>query len=420
MVPPTIITPLNSNRPAIGEFLTLNCTATGNPKPKVSFYKNGVPLQFDFIVTYNEPVVKINTYEEEHKGIYQCVANNSAGEVHSAALFSWINKRIPKRPEKVKCYPLNHSTILIDYQSSNEVNFYIQRSHIVEPKQRKTFFFPQWNDILYYTSRNYSSNIKWKSSAEYNLQKLDGKSIVPILNVDLFDPFMFYVRGLVKIGHEQRIGGNQKLLYDMSRLSKGIKCALQGCESFGNFWLHKTKILFSFHFTVEIYSIVHQTGIFIWWPKLYITNVRHLNIQFRYNDTANLTKFSDQIIGTEEKLNEVERWDDIQPKLIKISATTNVYPEFNGSRRKRLVLNNATPFSASGEQPLNDDLKVYDTAKTLKKSEGITEVRVRGHVTGILIPNTQSIDVRVLVPVMDGDDELDQDNTYVEWKTVSV
>lgn len=77
---------------------------------------------FDYIVTYNEPIVKINTYEEEHKGIYQCVATNAAGEVHSSALYSWVNKRIPKRPEKVKCYPLNHSTILIDYQSNNEVS----------------------------------------------------------------------------------------------------------------------------------------------------------------------------------------------------------------------------------------------------------------------------------------------------------
>lgn len=53
--------------------------------------------------------------------------------------------------------------------------------------------------------------------------------MVPVPGLDLFDPFMFYVRGLVRIGHEQRVGGNQKLLYDMSRLSKGIKCALQGC-----------------------------------------------------------------------------------------------------------------------------------------------------------------------------------------------
>lgn len=89
------------------------------------WYKNGAPLVFDYIVTYNEPIVKINTYEEEHKGIYQCVANNSAGEVHSSVLYSWVNKNHPRRPEKVKCYPLNHSAMLIDYQSSNEVSILI-------------------------------------------------------------------------------------------------------------------------------------------------------------------------------------------------------------------------------------------------------------------------------------------------------
>lgn len=172
---------------------------------------------------------------------------------------------------------------------------------------------------------------------------------------------------------------------------------------------------------MEIYSIVHQTGIFIWWPTLHITNFNHLNIQFRYNDTSNPTKFSDQIIGTKEKLNELERWDDIQPKLIKISAMTNVYPEFQGSRKKRFDLNNFKQFASSAASMppyMNDELKVLDTSKRSDKLEGITEVRVPGEVTGILIPNTQFIDVRVLVPVMDIDGELYQDNTYVEWKTV--
>lgn len=171
---------------------------------------------------------------------------------------------------------------------------------------------------------------------------------------------------------------------------------------------------------MEIYSIVHQSGIFIWWPKLHITNLSHLNIQFRYNDTSNPTKFSDQIVGTTAKLNELERWDEIQPKLEKITATTNVYPEFQGSRKRRFVFNNLKQFASSAaSMSPNDELKVADTLKRSDKSEGITEVQVPGQVTGILIPNTQFIDVRVLVPVMDIDGELYQDNTYVEWKTVS-
>lgn len=254
------------------------------------------------------------------------------------------------------------------------------------------------------------------------MKKLDGKIIVPIPSVDLFEPFMFFVRGLVRIGHEQRVGGNQKLLYDMSRLSKGIKCALQGCK-FIIIDRMKEAIEFDFilNFTVEIYSIVHQTGIFIWWPMLNITNLSHLNIQFRYNDTSNPTKFSDQIIGTRVKLNEREQWEEIQPKLEKISATTNVYPEFQGSRKRRFAFNNMKQFASSAASMppfMNDELKVLDTVKRSHKLEGITEVRVPGEVTGILIPNTPFIDVRVLVPIIDIDGELYQNNTYVEWKTV--
>lgn len=51
---------------------------------------------------------------------------------------------------------------------------------------------------------------------------------------------MFYVRGLEKTGYEKRGGGNQKLLYDMSRLSKGVKCALQGCMK--NIWFSKSQL----------------------------------------------------------------------------------------------------------------------------------------------------------------------------------
>ncbi|XP_037029752.1 uncharacterized protein LOC119069728 isoform X2 [Bradysia coprophila] len=379
-VPPTIVQQLNSKTPGIGEFGSFNCTATGNPKPTISWYKNGAPLLFDYIVTYNDSIVNINTYEKEHKGIYQCVAHNSAGEAHSSALYSWINKRITEGPQKVKCYPLNQSSMLIDYENTNRF---------------------QWHAIVYYTSTNRSSFIEWKSTFEHNIKRFDGKVIVPISSIDLFDPFMFYMRGMMKIGHEGPSG--QKLLYDMSKLSKGTKCALQG---------------------LEIYSIVHQTGIFIWWPKLHIANLSHLNIQFRYNDTSNPTKFSDQIIGTKDKLKEMERWDDIQPKLIKIKATTNVYPEFQGTRDRRFVPNNFKQFassSATASLPLymNDELKKLETMKRSDKSEGITEVQVQGEVTGILIPNTSFIDVRVLVPVMDTDGELYQDNSYVQWKTIS-
>lgn len=174
---------------------------------------------------------------------------------------------------------------------------------------------------------------------------------------------------------------------------------------------------------MEIYSIVHKRGIFIWWPKLHITNLSHLNIQFRYNNTSNPTIFSDQIIVTVVKLNELEQWDDIYPNLINVSAKTNVYPEFQGSRKKRLIFNNLQQFASSAESMppyMNDGLKTSDAAsKTSEKSEGITEVQVKGIVTGISIPNAQFIEVRVLVPIMDIDGEFYQDNTYVEWKTVS-
>lgn len=109
-------------------------------------------------------------------------------------------------------------------------------------------------------------------------------------------------------------------------------------------------------------------------------------IQFWHNDTTNPTVFSEHIVGTTKEINEFHSQHDIAGDLIKIAAKTNVYENVTIGEHE-----NAT----------------------------ITEIRVSGNVTGILIPNAKRLVVRVLVPVFDDDGiELQQDMRYVEWKTV--
>lgn len=136
---------------------------------------------------------------------------------------------------------------------------------------------------------------------------------------------------------------------------------------------------------VPIYPLFCQNGLFIWWPKEEDVNATAYVIQFLHNDTTNPTVFSEHIVGTTKLINEIHNQHDIEGDLVKIAAKTNVYA-------------NAT---------------VGDIGNAT-----ITEIRVDGNVTGILIPNANRLVVRVLVPVFDEDGELFQDMRYVEWRTV--
>lgn len=116
-------------------------------------------------------------------------------------------------------------------------------------------------------------------------------------------------------------------------------------------------------------------------------------IQFKSDET---TAFSDHVVGTIRNIDEFETWDDVSNDLTNIPATTNIYP--------------------------NDEKidSITQTTDSDTNSSSITELRVNGNVTGILIPNTHEIVVRVLVPIVDEDGELSQDTRYVEWKKVCV
>lgn len=111
-------------------------------------------------------------------------------------------------------------------------------------------------------------------------------------------------------------------------------------------------------------------------------------IQFWHNDTTNPTVFSEHIVGTTKLINEFHGQHDIEGDLVKIAAKTNVYAN-----------------AVVGDN----------------ENATITEIRVAGNVTGILIPNASRLVVRVLVPVFDEDgEEVRQDMRYVEWKTVRI
>lgn len=224
------------------------------------------------------------------------------------------------------------------------------------------------------------------------------------MKVRPFELFYLYFRGLEKTGSEKKgDSASPTYTFEMSRLSKGVKCATQG---------------------LEIYSILHVGGIFIWWPSLANLNPKHCLIQMWHNDTSTPTKFSNQIVGTVHELDLFSQWVDIQPKLVKISATTNIYPQMEYvAREKRSFAANAKRYptlEGGSAQLLETDILKDLTSKNFPPNNvAITEVKVPGNVTGILLPNTNKIIVRVLVPIEDGDGVLNQDTSFVEWRNVT-
>lgn len=188
----------------------------------------------------------------------------------------------------------------------------------------------------------------------------------------------------------------------------------------------KLKISVLFQFAVPIYSTICPNGIFIWWPQFEHINVAAYIIQFWHNDSTNPTVFADHIVGTSHWLDEIQTWTDIEGHLEKFPATTNVYPgvpllDRDQTMQKRRRATNGNQKRSGHRSQMDSDAQ---TKKSINRgdasqNETITEVRVSGNVTGILIPNTKRIVVRVLVPIYDENGEmLNLDTTFVEWKFI--
>lgn len=116
VTPPVIRNEFSSKEEALGYRLTLNCNATGNPKPNVQWYHDGKLIEYDWIVTYNEPKLLVQTFEEKDKGIYQCVASNVGGEAQATGLISLKPKMYADPPKNPRCFPLNSTWLLVTYE----------------------------------------------------------------------------------------------------------------------------------------------------------------------------------------------------------------------------------------------------------------------------------------------------------------
>lgn len=115
--------------------------------PTVAWYRNGKLLKDGLVTNYAGQMLIINTYEERHKGIYQCFAQNVAGEAYVNGLLSWENKKSLERPKNVRCHPVNRTTLLVTFDGDDN---YKVRSMVIDKK----------NILILYMSNCHSSGIK--------------------------------------------------------------------------------------------------------------------------------------------------------------------------------------------------------------------------------------------------------------------
>lgn len=228
-------------------------------------------------------------------------------------------------------------------------------------------------------------------------------------------PYTVFLRGFIEM--DSSIETSATKMYSLTKISEPIRCATQGLDVSSNF---------------------SKNRIFIWWTLFNSDNLPdNLILQFWHNDSTNPTIFSDHIIGTNHEIN--KNWNEIESNLVKIPATTSIHYQYNSeeddavdvdknlsnNRKGRSFDFNSTSRqtfeSLESEKTTNKNLN--DSNKSVKDSHRqhsnitITEVRIPGNITGILIPNTNKIVVRVIATITDHGKVFEQDYSLIEWKT---
>ena len=84
----------------VGERIELFCDVDGHPPPVISWVKNGHPIGFHsgLELTENNKRLRINTATLNDIGLYQCVAQNQAGESRKSfqVIFMFLQLKYPK------------------------------------------------------------------------------------------------------------------------------------------------------------------------------------------------------------------------------------------------------------------------------------------------------------------------------------
>uniref|UniRef100_A0A336MHG5 CSON015462 protein n=1 Tax=Culicoides sonorensis TaxID=179676 RepID=A0A336MHG5_CULSO len=373
---PVLAESLDSRTTSVATAVSFNCSATGNPLPEITWYRNGKLIENSYVINYETPILRINSVEPEDQGIYECFARNSVGEVKSSGHLTVRKKQqykdLDERPMNVKCYPADFNTVIIKFESKNVyhmINYYVA------------------------TKNPYS----WQSPPP--LEPLDQNTIKITTYIEPLKKYGIYLRGIMRKDTNKN-GKSDQTIMSLTRMSNLVECATQG---------------------IPVRYTSMSNNIFVWWADTNKLNLSAIYVQFLHNDTMNSPLFSTEIIGTYihfEGSNNYLTHAEFSYGLVKLPAeTTTIQPSYtSGNRRKRFGMDyedNSRYMKMSKLSTRNAIFPHYNEGT-------ISQVKVTGNVTGILIPNPQNLIIRVLGSTEPDGSLFPQDLKYVPWTSAEL
>ncbi|KAB0802454.1 hypothetical protein PPYR_04640 [Photinus pyralis] len=120
-IPHFNVTPMSMSYPS-ARMVRLECKVNGVPPPKVTWLKNGAPLELiGRIKQLNTTLVLSHSFMTD-AGIYQCVASNIAGQIWMAArLLPLFSNSRPHPPQNVTCQPFDDNSVCLTWNSPSNV-----------------------------------------------------------------------------------------------------------------------------------------------------------------------------------------------------------------------------------------------------------------------------------------------------------
>uniref|UniRef100_A0A182XWB4 Uncharacterized protein n=1 Tax=Anopheles stephensi TaxID=30069 RepID=A0A182XWB4_ANOST len=461
LIPPTIVSKIASYTSSVVASMAFNCSVTGNPMPTVTWYKNGRELSSNYIVHYNYPMLQINTLDPEDEGLYQCMARNAAGEVSASSYLTIRDKQKyrhkAKRLDGIRCYPVDTTSLYLTFT--------------VPPPHAS----PNIEYVMYYLASD--DPFRWYSSPPTQLAangslRISGKMVEPFRNYTVF----LRACSVSDISGADNIrgGGTQGMQKVIpSRLSRGVRCASQGYPVLSTFfpnngifiWWPKYDFVQPTAFTIQLRhggnsNLTSFTNQIIGTIDPLDDYMSHEEVEPLLGKIDAVTKELQDWLWKEYDVGGAsgessDKSADSQPHQqrrrrrqshresrrnrhafdlskdrkqifdslatsgamdVDVPIAVNAAHLRSNASSLEAVVAAATKLSeaALGNHAADESAQMRKTHKRVT----VTQVKVAGNVTGILLPNIRSVKVRVLGSVSPDGEPMVQDLRYVEWKVL--
>ncbi|XP_065372017.1 uncharacterized protein plum [Calliphora vicina] len=353
--PPIVSEELPMHEGIVASSIKYRCLVTGNPRPTITWYHNGIVFNSTITRYINGNELHIESYDPEESGIYQCFASNIAGEVYTAGEIRPINRGDvkPNPLKNIRCFAHTFSSVNVTFDNESSVSLFIV--HIIQ-----------------------QNPFRW--TTPYSPMKLNTSYIIIDNDLPNIRPFELITRGLMPTS--EIVKGNNPTQQRMSSTLRSlpVTCCTQGLP-------------------LRVVQLGNNT--FVTWSLIPMNTKKYFIIQFSINNSSPdpQRSVSQPLVGTVQIVN--LKAQDIYQKLRNIEA-------INATESRRVLKNAISSYS-------DNDASILNNADG---EENIYNLVLPANVTGLMMNHFSRLKLRVLLITSDNEN-LAQDFRYVEWKSIS-